>query len=76
MAGRFYAHTDPNGDLTPCQQHDSELQPKNVVRDGLEEALRHARSHHCGDCFATHLNERKALFSLRPHALFEVLRRS
>jgi MoaA/NifB/PqqE/SkfB family radical SAM enzyme len=75
FAGRFYAHIDPNGDVTPCQQHDSDLVPRNVIRDGLEEALLHAAHHHCGDCYPTYLNERKALFGLRPSALIEVLRR-
>jgi MoaA/NifB/PqqE/SkfB family radical SAM enzyme len=75
MAGRFYVHLDPNGNLHPCQQHGASFQAKNVVRDGLVPALRHAQRHDCGDCFSTYLNERKALFAFRPAALREILRR-
>ena len=49
--------------------------PKNVIRDGLEPALRHVRHHDCGDCWSTYLHERKLAFGLRPHALLEVIRR-
>jgi MoaA/NifB/PqqE/SkfB family radical SAM enzyme len=75
MAGRFYVHLDPNGDVHPCQQHGATFQPKNVLRDGLVPALRHAQGHDCVDCFSTYLNERKALFAFRPSALREILRR-
>lgn len=75
MAGRFYVHIEANGDVHPCQPHGATLQPRNVVRDGLEEALRHAARHDCGDCFHAYLNERKALFGLRPGAVWHALRR-
>jgi len=74
--GRFYVHIEPNGNVHPCVQHSADFQPKNVVYDGLEEALRHVRRHNCGDCYSAYLNERKALFSLRPQALWEFARRS
>jgi MoaA/NifB/PqqE/SkfB family radical SAM enzyme len=76
MAGRFYVHVEPNGDVHPCHPHGGSFTPKNVIRDGLEEALRNARRHDCGDCFSVYLNERKALFALRPHAVRELFRRS
>ena len=75
MAGRFYVHVDPNGDVHPCQQHGADFAPKNLVRDGLLPALHHAQRHDCVDCFSTYLNERKALFAFRPAALREILRR-
>jgi MoaA/NifB/PqqE/SkfB family radical SAM enzyme len=76
MAGRFYVHLEPNGDVQPCTMYeDAAFTPRNAVRDGLEAALRHVRTHHCGDCFVVYLNERKALFGLRPSTLLEVLRR-
>jgi MoaA/NifB/PqqE/SkfB family radical SAM enzyme len=75
MAGRDYVHIEPNGNVHPCIMHGGEFQPKNVVRDGLEEALRHARRHDCGDCWIAYLNERKLVFGLRPGALLEVVRR-
>ena len=75
MAGKFYVQIEANGDVIPCAQYEADYTPKNVARDGLEEALRHAKRHDCGDCFTAYLNERKALFSLRPSALLEVARR-
>lgn len=59
----------------PCVQHGAELTPKNMVRDGLEAALRNAQRHDCGDCCTAYLVERKALFALRPTALMEMMRR-
>jgi hypothetical protein len=75
MAGRFYVHIEANGDVWPCQQHGASFSPKNIVHDGLETALRHVQHHNCGDCFTAYLNERKAVFGLRPAALAEVIRR-
>jgi MoaA/NifB/PqqE/SkfB family radical SAM enzyme len=75
MAGRFYIHIEPNGDIHPCAQHGASFTPKNIVRDGLEAALDHVQQHDCGNCFSAYLNERKELFALRPHALMEMARR-
>jgi MoaA/NifB/PqqE/SkfB family radical SAM enzyme len=75
MAGRFYVHIEPNGDVHPCVQHGAAYTPKNIARDGLDAALAHAQHHDCGNCFTAYLNERKALFGLRPGALLEVARR-
>lgn len=75
MAGRFYIHIEANGDVWPCAQHGADFIPKNAVQDGLEEAVRHVRRHNCGDCFTAYLNERKAVFSLKPRALLGVVRR-
>jgi PqqA peptide cyclase len=75
MAGRYYIHLEPNGDVHPCGLHGSSFVPMNAILDGLEAALRHARHHDCGDCALAYLNERKALFALRPAAIREVLRR-
>ena len=75
MAGRYYIHLEPNGDVHPCGLHGASFKPLNAVRDGLEPALRHARHHDCGDCALAYLNERKALFALRPAAIREVMRR-
>jgi MoaA/NifB/PqqE/SkfB family radical SAM enzyme len=75
MAGRFYVHIEPNGDVHPCTQHGGHFQPKNIAHDGLETALANAQRHDCQDCFSAYLNERKALFGLRPMALWELARR-
>jgi MoaA/NifB/PqqE/SkfB family radical SAM enzyme len=75
MAGRFYVHIEPNGDVHPCGQHGASMTPKNIVCDGLEAALAHVQRHDCGDCFSAYLNERKAVFGLRPAALLEMMRR-
>jgi MoaA/NifB/PqqE/SkfB family radical SAM enzyme len=75
MAGRFYVHIEPNGDVHPCNQHDAAFEPNNILREGLDRALAHAQSHDCGDCFGVYLNERKAVFGLRPAALWEMARR-
>jgi sulfatase maturation enzyme AslB (radical SAM superfamily) len=75
MAGKSYVHVEPNGDLWPCSQHGADYRPKNVLRDGLDEALAHVQHHNCGDCFTVYLNERKAVFGLRPAALWEMAKR-
>ena len=75
MAGKSYVHIEPNGDVHPCGHHGDGLRPKNIITDGLEEALRHVQRHHCGDCWTVSLNERKAVFGLQPSALWEVVRR-
>jgi pyrroloquinoline quinone biosynthesis protein E len=75
MAGRFYVHIEPNGDVHPCAQHGASFTPRNIARDGLEAALANVQRHDCGDCFSAYLNERKALFGLRPGALLEMVRR-
>lgn len=76
MAGQFYVHIEPNGDIHPCTQHAAvTFRPKNFAHDGLEAALLHVQHHDCGNCFSAYLNERKALFGLRPGALLEMARR-
>ncbi len=75
MAGKDYIHIEPNGDVHPCGVHGAEFSPKNIIEDGLEEALRHVKRHNCGECWMPFLNERKAVFGLRPSALMEVVRR-
>src|SRR6185369_3820071 len=74
-AGRFYVHIEPNGDVHPCNQHDANFQPKNLVRDGLGPALENAQHHDCADCYCAYLNERKSVFGMRPLALWEMARR-
>ena len=75
MAGKFYFHIDPDGDVIPCIPHVADFTPKNILRDGLVEALENARFHNCGDCWSPYLNERKDLFKLKPSALAEFFRR-
>lgn len=75
MAGRDYIHIEPNGDVHPCGLHGATFAPKNVLREGLEQALLNAQRHDCADCALVYLNERKALFGLRPAAVREVFRR-
>jgi MoaA/NifB/PqqE/SkfB family radical SAM enzyme len=75
MAGKYHVHFEANGDVHPCVLHKATLVPKNAVRDGLEEALRHVQQHDCGDCFTACLVERKLVFGLRPAAVLEALRR-
>ncbi|HKJ23693.1 MAG TPA: radical SAM protein [Myxococcota bacterium] len=76
MAGRSYVHIEPNGDVWPCGQHgDTGFVARNLVSDGLEAALRNAAHHRCGDCYSAYLNERKAVFGLRPDALLQLVRR-
>jgi MoaA/NifB/PqqE/SkfB family radical SAM enzyme len=75
MAGKFYFHIDPNGDVIPCIPHGADFTPKNILKDGLYASLRHARFHNCGDCWSPYLEERKILFKLKPGAVLEFLRR-
>lgn len=76
VMGRVYVHIEPNGDVYPCVQTTSTFAAKNLVADGVRAALAHARTHECGDCYSAYLNERKALFGLRPTAVLEYLRRA
>jgi MoaA/NifB/PqqE/SkfB family radical SAM enzyme len=64
-AGRYFLQMEPNGDIYPCVLHVGSFQPKNAVRDGVEQAWRHARNHSCFDCYNTWLNENRAVFDLR-----------
>lgn len=73
--GREYLHVEPDGDVHPCGIHGARFTPANIVRDGLEAAIRNAARHDCADCALAYLNERKAVFRLRPSALLEVVRR-
>lgn len=75
MAGRYYIHIEPNGDVHPCNYHLAAFTPRNMVADGLEAALRHARRHNCADCGVPHLDERKLLFAFRPAAIIQLARR-
>jgi MoaA/NifB/PqqE/SkfB family radical SAM enzyme len=75
VAGSFSIHIDPNGDIVPCIPAMNSLAPKNILKDGLHEALRQARNHKCADCWSAYLNERKLLFKLRPAALLGFFRR-
>lgn len=75
MAGRFYVHIEPNGDVFPCGFQVGHFEPINAVHSGIEQALEKARRHHCLDCGIPYLNERKALFGLHPYALAQLFRR-
>jgi MoaA/NifB/PqqE/SkfB family radical SAM enzyme len=75
MAGKFYFHIDPDGDVIPCIPHGADIRPKNILKDGLVEALRQVRHHNCGDCWSPYLNERKALSRFRPEAVIEFFKR-
>ena len=68
-AGRYFLQVEPNGDVYPCVLHIGHFTPKNVVRDGVEEAWRHAQRHSCFDCYNTWLNENRAIFDLSPSIL-------
>ena len=68
-AGKFFLQVEPNGDIYPCVLHIGRFTPKNVVRDGVEAAWRHAQQHSCFDCYNTWLNENRAIFDLSPAIL-------
>ena len=76
MAGRYYFHIEPNGDVYPCGLNVGKTPVKNIVEHGLHAALEAAKHHHCIDCGMAYLNERKALFGLKPFAVREMIRRS
>lgn len=75
MAGKYYIHIEPNGDIHPCGLNESDFTAKNILSDGLKEAMLHARYHNCRDCWMVYMNERKVVFGLRPEALLEIVRR-
>jgi MoaA/NifB/PqqE/SkfB family radical SAM enzyme len=68
-AGRYFLQVEPNGDLYPCVLHVGTFVPKNVLRDGVEPAWRHAQDHSCFSCYNTWLNENRAIFDLHPSVL-------
>lgn len=68
-AGRYFLQMEPNGDVYPCVLHVGTFTPKNVRRDGVEEAWRHAGRHSCFSCYNTWLNENRAVFDLHPSVL-------
>lgn len=75
VMGRVYVHIEANDDVFPCVQSSATFRPRNLIRDGFAAALSHTQRHECGDCYSAYLNERKALFGLRPTAVLEYLRR-
>ena len=75
IMGRVYIHIEANGDVAPCVQTSATFRAKNLIRDGFAAALTHVQRHDCGDCYSAYLNERKALFGLRPAAVAQYLRR-
>lgn len=75
MAGRFYVHIESNGDVWPCSMHGADFRAKNVLSDGLEEALRNARHHNCADCYYAYLCERRLLARFDPRAIVELVMR-
>jgi len=75
MAGKYYIHIEPNGDVHPCGLNESKFSPKNILESGLSEAIIHSRKHRCTDCWMVYMNERKRVFGLRPEALLEIIKR-
>jgi hypothetical protein len=57
---RYFLQMEPNGDLYPCVLHLGTFQPKNAIKDGVEEAWKHAQKHSCFSCYNTWLNENRA----------------
>jgi MoaA/NifB/PqqE/SkfB family radical SAM enzyme len=76
VCGTDYIRIEANGDVGPCCQYEADFTPMNVLRDGLEPALRHARHHNCGDCWLPYYTERMELFKFRPSVVWNNLRRS
>jgi MoaA/NifB/PqqE/SkfB family radical SAM enzyme len=73
-AGRYFLQVEPNGDLYPCVLHVGTFRARNVVRDGVEAAWRHAWAHSCFACYNTWLNENRAIFDLHPAVLLNFWR--
>jgi len=73
MAGKDFVHVEPNGELVPCSMQAGEFKGKNIITDRVAAALRHAREHHCQDCYMAYMNERKGLFRLRPQMVAAAL---
>jgi len=75
FAGRHYAHIEPDGSLFPCNLQVGSFHALNCADHGFENALIHARSHFCQDCWHPYYNERKALFGLNLQAVRTALLR-
>ena len=75
VAGKYYFHIDPDGDVIPCIPNGADFVPKNILKDGLAGALKHTASHNCGDCWSPYLNERNLLYHFDPAAIRGYLKR-
>ncbi len=74
MAGRYFVHMEPNGDLYPCILQMGDFVPKNVICAGVQSAWEHTRHHGCQDCYNTWLTENRAIFDLHPAVLLNFWR--
>jgi hypothetical protein len=75
MVGRFYPHREPSQDILPCVRHGTEFLGEKVPGHDLAGDVRDAGLHDCADSFVAYLNEWKALLSLRPAAVLQLLQR-
>jgi hypothetical protein len=72
----FGPHVDLAADIEQILSKDCPDEKSTVTRSRhLKTAFGHAQYHDCGDCWAAYLNERKALFGLKPAVLRELFRR-
>lgn len=76
IGGKSYIHIEPNGDVFPCAFHVGHFQAKNLLRDGLEDALMQAGDHGCRECWIPYMNERRALAGLKFSAIVAFLSRN
>jgi MoaA/NifB/PqqE/SkfB family radical SAM enzyme len=75
VAGKDDIRIEANGDVVPCCQFEADFTPKNILKDGLEEALHHVQNHNCEDCWLPYNTERMCLFGLKLSALWGVAQR-
>lgn len=74
-AGRFFIIIDYNGDVYPCPQLVGIFRPKNILKDGLDEAIKNSANHRCLACSVPCSNEFSMFFALRPSVLIDQFKR-
>jgi MoaA/NifB/PqqE/SkfB family radical SAM enzyme len=72
LAGRLYAHVEPDGRLYPCTHLVGAFEPRSG--DDLGQALRWASEHRCLTCLSSYAQEQNLLFGLHPRAVATWLR--
>lgn len=73
VAGRFFCHIKPNGDVYPCEKAIGEEAP-NCKRDGIEKAFYSLPLSNCDECWCTATLELNLVYSFNVASLLNALR--
>lgn len=68
-AGKLYCYIDANGDIYPCGDIMGRVKPRNCIKEGVEKAFMDLPPLPCESCIVACFNELNQMFSLRPSAI-------